>query len=187
MLFGRKYPSDTQGSHPPALVRAFRRPLKRQTHGAGIFTGQDFLMDVKLELDNPPTREEVRKATMQLKVGKSPGIDGIPAEVYHYGGEGVLNKLQDLFTNCWEKGTLLQDLRNAVIVSLYKNKGEKNQIVQTIEASPYSPLQANLGSRLAEQAHPDDSRGKHARQPLWVQVQQRNRRHDLRTEALWLL
>ena len=39
-------------------------------------------VDVKLELDDPPTREEIRKATMQLKVGKSPGIDGIPAEVY---------------------------------------------------------------------------------------------------------
>ena len=37
-----------------------------------------------------------------------------------------LDKLQDLFTTCWEKGTLLQDLRDAVIVSLYKNKGEKS-------------------------------------------------------------
>ena len=37
----------------------------------------------------------------------------------------MLDKLQDLFTNCWEKGTLPQDLRDAVIVSLYKNKGEK--------------------------------------------------------------
>ena len=43
---------------------------------------------------------------MQMKVGKSPGIDCIPAEVYQYGGEAVLDKLQDLFTNCWEKGTL---------------------------------------------------------------------------------
>ena len=34
-------------------------------------------MDVKLELDDPPTREEIRKATMQLKVGKSPGIDDL--------------------------------------------------------------------------------------------------------------
>ena len=34
-------------------------------------------------------------------------------------------KLQDLFTNCLEKGTVPQDLRDAVIVSLYKNKGEK--------------------------------------------------------------
>ena len=83
-------------------------------------------VDVKLELDDPPTRKEIRKATMQLKVGKSPGIDGIPAEVYQQGGETVLHKLRDLFTNCWENGTLPQDFRDAVIVSLYKNKGEKS-------------------------------------------------------------
>ena len=38
----------------------------------------------------------------------------------------MLDKFQDLFTNCWEKGTLMQDLRDAVIVSLYKSKGEKS-------------------------------------------------------------
>ena len=81
-------------------------------------------VDVKLELDDPPTREEIWKSTMQLKVGKSPGIDGIPAEVYQHGGEAVFYKLQDLFTNCWEKGTLPQDLREAVIVSVQK-QGEK--------------------------------------------------------------
>ena len=86
-------------------------------------------VDVKLELDGPPTHEEIRKATMQLKVGKSPGINGIPAEVYQHGGEAVLDKLQDLFTNCWEKGTLPQDLRDAVIISLYKNKGEKSDLL----------------------------------------------------------
>ena len=75
-------------------------------------------VDVKLELDDPPTSEEIKKATMQLKVGKSPGIDGIPAEVYQHGGKTVLNKLQDLFTNCLEKGILPQDLRGVVIVSL---------------------------------------------------------------------
>ena len=36
----------------------------------------------------------------------------------------MLDKLQDLFTNCWEKGTLPQDLRDAVIVSVQK-KGRK--------------------------------------------------------------
>ena len=81
---------------------------------------------MKLELDDLPTREEIKKATMQLKVGKSPGTDGIPAEVYQHGGEAVLDKLQDPFTNCWEKGTLPQDFRGAVIISLYKNKGEKS-------------------------------------------------------------
>ena len=38
----------------------------------------------------------------------------------------MLNKLQDLFTNCWERGTLPQDPRDAIIVSLYKYKGEKS-------------------------------------------------------------
>ena len=65
---------------------------------------------------------------MQLKVDKSPGIDGIPAEVFQHGGEAVLDKLQDLFANCWEKGTLPQDLRDTVIVSLYKNKGDKSDL-----------------------------------------------------------
>ena len=84
------------------------------------------LVDVKLELDDPSTRKENEKVTMQLKVGKSPGIDGISAEVYQHRGEAVLEKLQDLFHNCWEKGTLPQNLRDAIIASLYENKGEKS-------------------------------------------------------------
>ena len=97
-------------------------------------------MDMKLELNDPPTCKEIKKATKQLKVGKSPGIDGIPAEVYQHGEEAVLDKFQDLFTNCWEKGTLPQDLKDA---------REKNRAVQTIEASLCSPLPAEswLASR----------------------------------------
>ena len=38
-------------------------------------------VEVDLDLDDPPTREEIKKATTQLKVGKTPVIDGIPAEV----------------------------------------------------------------------------------------------------------
>ena len=81
-------------------------------------------VDVKLELDDPPILEEVKKATMQLKMGKSSGIDGIPA----YGGEAVLDYLQDPFTNSWEKRTLPQHLNlwDAVTASLYKNKGEES-------------------------------------------------------------
>ena len=60
------------------------------------------------------------------------------------GGKAVLDKLQDLFTTCWEKGTLLQDLRDAVIVFLYKTR-KKTQTDQTIEASLCTPLQAKSG------------------------------------------
>ena len=51
-------------------------------------------VDVKLELDDPPAIEEIRKATTQLKVGKSPGIDGISTAVFQHRGETVLDKLQ---------------------------------------------------------------------------------------------
>ena len=105
-------------------------------HFKGLFCGQRTVqesslakigqVDVKLELDDPHTCEEIRKVSLQLKIGKSPGFDGIPAEVYQHGREAVLDKLQDLFTNCWDKGTLPQDLRDAAIVSLYKNKGDKS-------------------------------------------------------------
>ena len=96
---------------------------------------------MKLKLEDPPTREKTKKATMQLKMGKSPGIDGIPAEVCQHGEAAVFGKLQDLFTNCWENGALPQDLGDAVTVFLFKTR-EKNQTVQTTEASLCSPLQA---------------------------------------------
>ena len=98
---------------------------------------------VKLKLDDPPTREEIKKAAMKLKVGKSPGIDSIPAEVYQHGGEAVLDKFQHLFTNCREKGTLPQDLRDAVVVPLYKNEGEKSDC-SNYRGVTLPPLQANF-------------------------------------------
>ena len=82
--------------------------------------------EVKTGLDDLPTLEEVKKAVRQMNPGKSPGIDGIPAEVYQYGGEKVTVCLHDLFTKCWEQGLVPQDLRNAIIVSLYKNKEVKS-------------------------------------------------------------
>ena len=99
-------------------------------------------VEVKLEMDDPPTGEEIKKATMQLKVSKSPGIDGIPAEVYQHGGESVLDKLQDLFTNCWEKGTTTGP--QGCCHWLCTKTREKNQTVQTTEASLYFPLQAKF-------------------------------------------
>ena len=56
-------------------------------------------------------------------------------EVYKYGGDQLLEKLTSQFTLCWKKGIVPGDLRDAVIVSLYKNKGKKSA-VQTMEELP---------------------------------------------------
>ena len=80
---------------------------------------------VKPELDEPSFVEEVQTAVKKMKVQKAPGIDGLPAEVYKHGGDQLLEKLTSLFTLCWKEGVVPGDLRDAVTVSLYKNKGEK--------------------------------------------------------------
>ncbi|KAK2573141.1 RNA-directed DNA polymerase from mobile element jockey [Acropora cervicornis] len=83
-------------------------------------------LPVKHELDEPPSFDEVQTAVRKTNSHKAPGIDGLPAEVYKYGGDQLLEKLTSLFTLCWSKGEVPGDLRDAVIVSLYKHKGEKS-------------------------------------------------------------
>ena len=65
-------------------------PQRWSEHFQGLFSNRSTVresplakipqVDVKLKLDDPSSREEIEKATMQLKVGKSPGVDDIPAE-----------------------------------------------------------------------------------------------------------
>ena len=81
---------------------------------------------VKAELDNPPSFEETTKAIKQIKCGKAAGVDGIPPEAWKHGGPALHCKLHEIFLCCWEQGKLPQDLRDAVIITLYKNKGENS-------------------------------------------------------------
>ena len=77
-------------------------------------------------LDEPPTLEELTEAIDQLKSRKAPGVDGIPPEICTHGGPALHVKLHDLLVCGWEQGKLPQDLRDAVIKTMYKNKGEKS-------------------------------------------------------------
>ena len=78
------------------------------------------------ELDESPSAKEITKAMEQLRSDKAVGIDGIPPEFWKEGGPVLLSKLHELFVCCWEQGKLPSDLRDAVIVTLFKNKGEKS-------------------------------------------------------------
>ena len=78
------------------------------------------------ELDEPPTLKELTEAIDQLKSRKAAGVDGIPPEIWRHGGAALHVKLHDLLVCCWEQGKLPQDLPDAVIITLYKNKGEKS-------------------------------------------------------------
>nr|XP_054768285.1 uncharacterized protein LOC129275831 [Lytechinus pictus] len=83
-------------------------------------------LSVKEELDVPPSLQELTKAIEQMKSGKAAGVDGIPPEIWKCGGPVLHNKLHELLVCCWEQGKLPGDLRDAVIITLYKNKGERS-------------------------------------------------------------
>ena len=61
------------------------------------------------------------KPPISLPVEKSPGADGIPAEVLETGKHALLEPLHELLCLCWELGYVPQDMRDANIVSLYKS------------------------------------------------------------------
>ena len=77
-------------------------------------------------MDDKPTLEEVRKYVQTLKNNKSPGIDGVPAEIFKYGGDGVVVELHRLIEGIWDYELVPSDWRESLIISIYKNKGDKS-------------------------------------------------------------
>ena len=82
-------------------------------------------LPIMTELDREPTVMELEKAIDQLAAGKAPGNDGIPGEILKELKDSLLLPLYDLLLQCWRSGDVPQELRNAKIVTLYKNKGDK--------------------------------------------------------------
>ena len=70
--------------------------------------------------------EDVRKAVKKLKKGKSPGVDEITSEMLIYGGESVLEWLLRVCKVCVSEGRVPNDWMKAIIVPLYKGKGDKS-------------------------------------------------------------
>ena len=81
--------------------------------------------DVDLSLDDVPTLEEVQNSIKQLSSGKAAGEDGIPPEIYIHGGTAVAKMVLDVTTKIWQEGKAVQEFRDADIIHLYKNKGDR--------------------------------------------------------------
>ena len=79
-----------------------------------------------LALDQCPTVAETQKAIDQLQTGKAPSTDGIPPDIYKMGGLALVEHLTGIFQSFWRKGELPQDLKDANIMHLYRNKGDKS-------------------------------------------------------------
>jgi len=77
------------------------------------------------DLDRPITREEIEKAVNNLKNNKSPGPDGVLAEMLKNALGTILPFLESLFNQIFNSGEYPELWTGAIIVPLHKS-GDKN-------------------------------------------------------------
>lgn len=80
---------------------------------------------IRTDICRDITMEELSKALKTTADGKAPGTDGIPAEVLKLGGPHLREALLDLYNRCLRTGKVPQDFRDALIVTIYKKKGDR--------------------------------------------------------------
>ena len=78
------------------------------------------------ELDVEPTMDELSKAIDSLAAGKAPGSDSIPPDLIKHCKTTLLHPLHEVLCQCWRGGAVPQDMKDAKIITLYKNKGERS-------------------------------------------------------------
>ena len=77
------------------------------------------------ELDNPPSLLELQRAIKQMKNGKAPGKDGLPAEFFKALNGNALLEFQEFLNSIWRDEQIPKDLCDATIIFIYKNKGSR--------------------------------------------------------------
>jgi hypothetical protein len=75
--------------------------------------------------DKPPSLVEVREAIRQMKSRKAPGNDDVTADLIKAGGLPIVIWLHDIFVDVWKSEEMVEDWTRAILIRLYKNKGDK--------------------------------------------------------------
>ena len=130
----------------------------------------DFL-PIMDELDSEPSVEELSKALDSLASGKAPDNDGIPPELIKHCKTTLLLPLHEVLCQCWQEGAVLQDTRDSNIITLYKNKGERNDCnnyrgisLLIIVGKVFTRVILIRLQKLAERIYPDSQCGFRAEQ-----------------------
>ena len=70
------------------------------------------------ELDRAPTLKEINQPLDQLSSSKALGKDDIPAAIIQYAKGTLLKELHEILCQYWRECKVLQDMRDANIVTL---------------------------------------------------------------------
>jgi len=72
------------------------------------------------------TREEIRRAVRKVKEGRAAGGDGIPGEVWKYGGEKLEGHVWEICKRIWKGKEWIEEWNEGIIVPIRKQgNGEK--------------------------------------------------------------
>ena len=79
---------------------------------------EDIILEETVE-ENYITREEIKLALKEMKKGKSPGCDEIPAELLS-GSDDMIDWLHRLFSLAWNEGNVPEEWGKAIVCPIYK-------------------------------------------------------------------
>ena len=77
------------------------------------------------------SRNEVKVAISRMKKGKATGMDGMPVEVWKCLGVDGIDMLWDLMQTTYEQEKIPTELRDSVIITIYKEKSDRHTDRQT--------------------------------------------------------
>ena len=86
---------------------------------------------------------KLSKAIIAMAPWKAPGSNGIPADLLQYCKSCLLPLIPDILVKCWREGMVPQDMYDAKIITLYKNK-VLGRIATTTGEFPFLELLAKI-------------------------------------------
>ena len=123
-------------------------------------------MPIMEELDAEPTMDKLSKVIDSLATGKAPGSNNIPPDLIKHCKTTLLHLLHEVLCQCWREGAVPQDMRDAKIITLYKNKGERSDCnnyrgisLLSIIGKVYAWVLLICLQRLAEHIYPESQCG----------------------------
>ncbi|CAF1656013.1 unnamed protein product, partial [Adineta ricciae] len=75
--------------------------------------------------EKPPSLDEVHQAIGQMKSWKAPGNDDVSADLLKAGVTPVALWLHEIFMDIWQSEEMVDDWTSAILIRLYKGKGDK--------------------------------------------------------------
>ena len=100
-----------------------------------------------------------------LACGKAPGTDGIPPNLIKRCKSPLLQPLHDTPYQCWREGGVPQEMKDALIVTPYKNKGDRSDCnnyrgisLLSIVGKVYARVVLARLQQLAERVYPESQR-----------------------------